>query len=57
MLIFLFSDSPNSHQHSNHTETSIVEENVRRRSVLIAHKREADEHIVLKHVEKLRRNC
>lgn len=35
----------------------IEEENVRRRSVLAAHKRQVDEHIVLQHVEKLLRAC
>ncbi len=38
-------------------ENLIEEENVHRRSVLIAHKREADERVVLKHVEKIRRTC
>lgn len=33
------------------------EERIYRRSVLISHKREADEHIVLKHIEKLKRKC
>ncbi|CAF4436613.1 unnamed protein product [Rotaria sp. Silwood2] len=36
---------------------SIDEDNGHRRSVLIAHKHEADEHIVLKHVEKILRTC
>ena len=36
---------------------SMENENVHRRSVLVAHKREADERIVLEHVEKLRRTC
>jgi calpain-15 len=35
----------------------VEQENAHRRSVFIAHKREADEHIVLKHVEKLLRTC
>jgi calpain-15 len=35
----------------------IEEENVHRRSVLVAHKRQVDEHIVLRHVEKLLRTC
>lgn len=32
-------------------------ENILRRSVLVAHKREADERIVLEHVDKIRRSC
>jgi hypothetical protein len=36
---------------------NIIEENVHRRSVLVAHKREADERIVLKHVEKILLTC
>jgi hypothetical protein len=35
----------------------ITEENTRRRSVLAAHKREADERVVLRHVEKMRLAC
>jgi calpain-15 len=36
---------------------SSAETKTQRRSVLASHKREADEHIVLKHVEKLLRTC
>ena len=33
------------------------EENVHRRSVFVAHKREADEGVVIKHIERVRRTC
>ncbi|CAF1038399.1 unnamed protein product [Adineta steineri] len=35
----------------------LEEENIHRRSVLVAHKREVDEHIVLRHVDKILRTC
>ncbi|UJR07608.1 hypothetical protein I4U23_011897 [Adineta vaga] len=41
----------------NESKPLIEEEDVHRRSVLSAHKREVDEHIVLQHVEKILRAC
>ncbi|CAF3404385.1 unnamed protein product [Rotaria socialis] len=38
-------------------QNSLEKDNGRRRSVLIAHKHEADEHIALKHVDKLVQMC
>ncbi|CAF1170644.1 unnamed protein product [Rotaria sordida] len=56
--------SAGHHRHHHHNRdvsvrkrNSIDEDNDHRRSVLIAHKHEADEHIVMKHVEKLLRTC
>ena len=51
-------DKTRSAQRNRHSDDERTSgESIYRRSVLIAHKREADEHIVLQRVEKLLRRC
>ncbi|CAF4789472.1 unnamed protein product, partial [Rotaria sp. Silwood2] len=52
----LDSDSVKARHENWNNENLVKQDNIYRRSVLITHKRQADEHIVLKHFEKLLNN-